>query len=92
MGRYRRLPDASIALKQDHRGRLLPANPSALGHAMRASINTPIQGSAADIVMMAMIKLWKSEVLRGLGWKLLLQIHDEVILEGPEVIQTHMCI
>lgn len=33
--------------------------------------------------MMAMIKLWKSEVLRRLGWKLLLQIHDEVILEGP---------
>ena len=35
------------------------------------------------MVMMAMIKLWKSEVLRRLGWKLLLQIHDEVILEGP---------
>lgn len=34
--------------------------------------------------MMAMIKLWKSEVLKGLGWKLLLQIHDEVILEGPK--------
>jgi DNA polymerase I len=34
--------------------------------------------------MMAMIKLWKSEVLKSLGWKLLLQIHDEVILEGPK--------
>lgn len=34
--------------------------------------------------MMAMIKLWKSEVLRNLGWKLLLQIHDEVIMEGPK--------
>jgi DNA polymerase-1 len=34
--------------------------------------------------MMAMIKLWKSETLRALGWKLLLQIHDEVILEGPK--------
>ena len=33
--------------------------------------------------MMAMIKLWKSDRLRKLGWKLLLQIHDEVILEGP---------
>ena len=52
-------------------------------HALRASINTPIQGSAADIVMMAMIKLYRSEVLAKLGWKLLLQIHDEVILEGP---------
>lgn len=54
------------------------------GHALRAAINTPIQGSAADIVMMAMIKLWKSQVLKDLGWKLLLQIHDEVILEGPK--------
>lgn len=34
--------------------------------------------------MMAMIKLWKSEILKTLGWKLLLQIHDEVILEGPK--------
>jgi DNA polymerase-1 len=33
--------------------------------------------------MMAMIKLWRSEVLRSLKWRLLLQIHDEVILEGP---------
>lgn len=42
------------------------------------------QGSAADVVMMAMIKLWESEKLKSLGWKLLLQIHDEVILEGPK--------
>jgi DNA polymerase I len=34
--------------------------------------------------MVAMIKLWKSQVLKDLGWKLLLQIHDEVILEGPK--------
>lgn len=33
--------------------------------------------------MMAMIKLWKSEKLQALKWRLLLQIHDEVILEGP---------
>eukprot|EP00981_Chlorochromonas_danica_P006017 scaffold1244_cov162-Ochromonas_danica.AAC.53 len=71
MGRYRRLPDAN------------GLGPSA-GHALRAAINTPIQGSAADIVMMAMIKLWSSEKLKNLGWKLLLQIHDEVILEGPK--------
>lgn len=53
-------------------------------HALRAAINTPIQGSAADVVMMAMIRLWKSEELKRIGWKLLLQIHDEVILEGPK--------
>lgn len=53
------------------------------GHALRAAINTPIQGSAADVVMMAMIQLSNSEELKRIGWKLLLQIHDEVILEGP---------
>ena len=50
----------------------------------RAAINTPIQGSAADVVMMAMLNLKRSEILNNHGWKLLLQIHDEVILEGPE--------
>jgi DNA polymerase-1 len=34
--------------------------------------------------MMAMIKINDSEILKKLGWILLMQIHDEVILEGPE--------
>ena len=34
--------------------------------------------------MMAMLKLWKSETLQRLGWKQILQIHDEIILEGPK--------
>ena len=50
-----------------------------------------LQGSAADIVMMAMIKLWKSPVLKELNWKLLLQIHDEVILEGPKESMEQVC-
>ena len=44
----------------------------------------PIQGGAADVVMMAMLRIEFSEVLKRLGWKLLLQIHDEVIVEGPD--------
>ena len=72
MGRYRQLPEA------------LSDSPKFLGHAMRASINTPIQGGAADVAMMAMNKINASEKLQRLGWVLLLQIHDEVILEGPE--------
>jgi len=72
MYRYRSLPEA---MGKDRK---------ALGHAERASINTPIQGGAADIAMMAMIKANKSEKLKRLGWVLLLQIHDELILEGPE--------
>jgi DNA polymerase-1 len=73
MGRYRELPHA-----------LGKSGGKLLGHALRASINTPIQGGAADIAMMAMNKINDSEKLKMLGWILLLQIHDEVILEGPE--------
>lgn len=71
MGRIRHLPGAIVGGK-------------ARGHAERASINTPIQGGAADIAMMAMNKINNNEKLKELGWILMLQIHDEVILEGPE--------
>jgi len=72
MGRYR--PLAGI---NDNRG-------AARGHAERAAINTPIQGGAADVVMAGMLKLHRNERLRKIGWKMLLQIHDELIVEGPE--------
>jgi DNA polymerase-1 len=72
MGRYRQLPDAT------------GKNQKLIGHSLRASINTPIQGGAADVAMMAMIKINDSKKLKKLGWILLMQIHDEVILEGPE--------
>jgi DNA polymerase-1 len=49
-------------------------------HGLRAAINTPIQGGAADIVIASMVKLSKNNQLKELGWKLLLQIHDELIL------------
>ena len=72
MGRYRELPEA------------LSGDRKLIGHAERASINTPIQGGAADVAMVAMIKINKSPILKKLGWILLLQVHDEVMLEGPE--------
>jgi len=72
MGRYRDLPGA-----QSRQMRIA-------GAALRASINTPIQGGAADIAMMAMNKINSSPKLKDLGWILLLQVHDEVMLEGPE--------
>ncbi|PPD68015.1 hypothetical protein GOBAR_DD35106 [Gossypium barbadense] len=53
------------------------------GHIERAAINTPVQGSAADVAMCAMLQISKNERLKELGWRLLLQVHDEVILEGP---------
>ena len=72
MGRYRRLPD------------LRSASSSVRSHGERAAINTPIQGSAADVMMMGMLKLNSDPKLKELGWEMLLQIHDEVIMEGPE--------
>ncbi|KAL7103475.1 hypothetical protein ACP275_08G181800 [Erythranthe tilingii] len=52
-------------------------------HIERAAINTPVQGSAADVAMCAMLQISRNARLKELGWRLLLQVHDEVILEGP---------
>ncbi|XP_051135305.1 DNA polymerase I B, chloroplastic/mitochondrial-like [Andrographis paniculata] len=52
-------------------------------HIERAAINTPVQGSAADVAMCAMLEISKNARLKELGWRLILQVHDEVILEGP---------
>ena len=49
-------------------------------HGLRAAINTPIQGGAADVVVAAMIKLFQNKRLREIRYKIILQIHDEVIL------------
>lgn len=53
------------------------------GRIDRAAINTPVQGSAADVAMLAMLEIARSTELKQLGWRLLLQVHDEMILEGP---------
>jgi DNA polymerase-1 len=52
--------------------------------AERVAVNTPIQGSAADIVKTAMIHVDKALIATNSPAKLLLQVHDELILEVPE--------
>ena len=72
MGRRRYLPD----LMSDNRVHREVAE--------RMALNAPIQGSAADIIKLAMLKVQKAIENANLGSRLLLQIHDELILEIVE--------
>ena len=50
----------------------------------RAAMNTPIQGSAADIIKLAMIRISKELKLRQMQAQMVLQVHDELIFDTPE--------
>ena len=71
-GRKRPIPD------------LLSKNPNLRGFAERTAVNTPLQGTAADLIKIAMLRLDREIRGRGLQAKMLLQVHDELVLEVPE--------
>ncbi|MHC1791398.1 DNA polymerase I [Solidesulfovibrio sp.] len=69
------------------RRRLVPdiasANSQLASQARRQAVNTVVQGGAADIIKMAMLAAARDAVLAGLDAVLVLQIHDELLLETP---------
>jgi DNA polymerase I len=77
LGRRRFLPD------------ITSANAVVRGFAERNAINAPIQGSAADIIKIAMIKVDDALKTNNLKTKMLLQVHDELVFDVPlEEVET----
>ena len=58
--------------------------------AERMAMNTPIQGSAADIIKLAMIRAWDGVRRAGLQSRILLQVHDELVLEVVQAEQAQV--
>ena len=71
-GRKRRLDD------------IRSSNANLRNFAQRAAVNTPIQGSAADLIKLAMIKMQTALATEKMESKMLLSVHDEIIFESPE--------
>jgi DNA polymerase-1 len=60
------------------------ADRNARQQAIRAAVNTTIQGTAADLIKKAMVGLADRLIREGLGARLILQVHDELVLEATE--------
>jgi DNA polymerase-1 len=67
-----------------HFPRINASNPSERAFNERASINAPIQGSAADIIRRAMVRMDGELEKAKLGARMLLQVHDELVFEAPD--------
>ncbi|MQY60369.1 DNA polymerase I, partial [bacterium] len=56
----------------------------------RIALNTPIQGSAADLMKKAMIDIWREMKRKDLKSKMILQVHDELVFEVPDAEKDEM--
>lgn len=72
MGRRRHLPDIGSR------------NPTVRGYAERNAVNAPLQGTAADIIKVAMIRIFDEMRSRGLKSRMIMQVHDELNFNVPE--------
>jgi len=79
LGRRRSIPEINSANRQVREA------------AERMAINMPVQGTSADIIKVAMIKLCLEMQKRGLRSKMPLQVHDELLFEVPEEELEEMC-
>src|SRR5207302_5385154 len=70
-GRERPIPDISSR------------NPNARGFAERTAVNSPLQGTAADLIKLAMIRIDRALSESKYGNMMLLQVHDELVFECP---------
>jgi DNA polymerase-1 len=70
-GRRRPIPDMNAK------------NPNARGFAERTAVNTPLQGTAADLIKVAMIRIQGQLASSGMESKMILQVHDELVFEAP---------
>jgi DNA polymerase-1 len=71
LGRRRYLPD------------LRATNPVARNAAERMAMNAPVQGTASDMIKIAMVRVHEALRARGLAARMLLQVHDELLFEAP---------
>jgi DNA polymerase-1 len=71
LGRMRRLPDIDSS------------NPGARAFSERIAVNTPVQGTAADIIKLAMVSVDREIRARGLAMRMILTVHDELLFDVP---------